>query len=87
MADINDAGKAVGEFLKKTLGAKDVKLIKATKVGDGWEAEVEVYEESSFIKSLGLPTRVRDRNIYLVKLNGGLEVESYERKGQMNPRD
>ena len=80
MADINDAGRVVGEFLKKTLGAKDVKLIKTTKVGDGWEAEAEVYEESSFIKSLGLPTRVRDRNIYLVKLNDGLEVESYERK-------
>jgi len=87
MADINDAGKAVGEFLKKTIGVKDVKLIKTAKVGDGWEAEAEVYEESSFIKSLGLPTRVRDRNIYLVKLNDGLEVESYERKGQLSPRD
>ena len=81
MADINDAGKAVGEFLKKTLGAKDVKLIKTIKVGDNWEAEAEVYEESSFIKALGLPTRVRDRNIYLVKMSEGLEVESYERKG------
>jgi hypothetical protein len=81
MADINDAGKAAGDFLKKTLGAKDVKLIKTTRVGDGWEAEAEVYEESSFIKSLGLPTRVRDRNIYLVRLNDGLDVESYERKG------
>jgi hypothetical protein len=81
MADINDAGKAVGEFLKKTLSANDIKLTKTTKVSDGWEAEAEVYEESSFIKSLGLPTRVRDRNLYLIRLNDGLEVESYERKG------
>jgi hypothetical protein len=87
MADVNDAGRVVAEFLKKTLGAKDIKMIKTAKVGDGWEAEAEVYEESSFIKSLGLPTRVRDRNIYLVKLNDGLEVESYERKGQLSPRD
>jgi len=87
MADVNDAGRVVAEFLKKTLEAKDVKMIKTAKVGDGWEAEAEVYEESSFIKSLGLPTRVRDRNIYLVKLNDGLEVESYERKGQLSPRD
>jgi len=87
MANINDARRVVGEFLKKTLEAKDVKMIKTAKVGDGWEAEAEVYEESSFIKSLGLPTRVRDRNIYLVKLNDGLEVESYERKGQLSPRD
>jgi hypothetical protein len=83
MADINDAEKAVEEFLKKTLKANDIKLIKTAKVGDSWEAEAEVYEESSFIKSLGLPTRVRDRNVYSVRLSNGLDVESYERKGQM----
>lgn len=81
MANIEEAKKAVAEFLTKTLGVKDVKVIKAAKVSDGWEAEAEVYEESSFIKSLGLPTRVQDRNIYAVKLNDSLEVESYARKG------
>ncbi len=80
MANIAEAGKAVSEFLKKTLNVKDVKVIKAARVGDGWETEAEVYEESSFIKSLGLPTRVQDRNIYAAKLNKNLEVESYERK-------
>jgi len=83
MANIEDVRKAVVEFLKKTIGVKDVKVIKAAKVGDGWETEAEVYEESSFIKSLGLPTRVQDRNIYEVKLNDSLEVESYERKEQL----
>lgn len=87
MANIEDIRKAVVEFLKKTLEVKDVKVIKTAKVSDGWEAEAEVYEESSFIKSLGLPTRVQDRNIYAVKLNGSLEVESYERKGQLSPRE
>ena len=87
MADIEEAKKAVAEFLRKTLNVKDVKVIKAAKVGDGWEAEAEVYEESSFIKSLGLATRVQDRNIYAVKLNDSLEVESYERKGQLSPRE
>ena len=79
MTIIEDARKAIAEFLKKTLDVKDVKIIKATKIGDGWETEAEVYEESSFIKSLGLPTRVQDRNIYAVKLNDSLEVESYGR--------
>lgn len=82
MADIEEVRKAVTDFLKKTLGVKDVKVIKSTKADDGWESEAEVYEESSFIKSLGLPTRVQDRNIYAVKLKGNLEVESYERMGQ-----
>jgi len=81
MTNIEDTRKAVVEFLKKTLNVKDVKVIKAAKVGDGWEAEAEVYEESSFIKALGLNTRVQDRNFYEVKLNDSLEVESYRRKG------
>lgn len=81
MANMEEARIAVSEFLKKSLNVKDVKVIKTAKVSDGWEAEAEVYEESSFIKSLGLATRVQDRNIYAVKLNDSLEVESYRRKG------
>jgi len=78
MANIEDTRKAVSEFLKKTLNVKDVKVIKTARVSDGWEAEAEVYEESSFIKSLGLPTRVQDRNIYAVKLADNLEIQSYD---------
>ena len=81
MADIVQVGKAVSEFLKATLNAKDVKVIKVTKTPDGWETEAEVYEESSFIKALGLPTKVQDKNFYEVKLKDSLEVESYRRKG------
>jgi len=80
MANIEEAGKTAGEFLKKALNVNELKVIKTTKVDDGWEAEAEVYEESAFIKSLGLPTRVKDRNIYTVKLDDSLDVVSYERK-------
>lgn len=82
MANIEEAGRTVSEFLKKALNVNNVKVIKTTKVDEGWEAQAEVYEESSFIKSLGLPTRVQDRNIYSVNLNDDLEVQSYERKGR-----
>ncbi|MBI4802944.1 MAG: hypothetical protein HY796_10515 [Elusimicrobia bacterium] len=81
MADIEKAKKAVAEFLKKTLGVREVKVIKASKAGESWEAEAEVYEESSFIKALGLPTRVQDRNVYVVRLNNALTVECYGLKG------
>lgn len=80
MADIEKVKVAVTVFLKKTLSISDAKVIKVTKVEDAWETEVEVYEDSAFIKSLGLPTRVKDRNIYAVKMNDNLEVQSYERK-------
>ena len=81
MANIGEAGQAVVEFLKNTLHIQEVKVIKATKVDDGWEAEAEVYEENSFLKSVGLSTKIQDRNLYAVKLSDSLEVESYEREG------
>jgi len=82
VSNIEDVRKVVTEFLKRALNIKDVKVIKVTKIGEGWETEAEAYEESSFIKSLGLPTRVQDRNIYAVRLDDNLEVQSYERKEQ-----
>jgi len=81
MTGIEEAKDAVVEFLQKALDVEDVKVIGATKVDNHWHIEAEVYEENSFLKSLGLPTRAQDRNIYEVKLNGNLEVESYERQG------
>jgi alcohol dehydrogenase YqhD (iron-dependent ADH family) len=81
MTGIEEAKNTVLEFLQKALDAKDVKVIGATKVDNQWHIEAEVYEENSFLKSLGLPTRVQDRNIYEVRLNDNLEVESYERQG------
>lgn len=80
MADITDVNNTVIEFLRSTLGAKDVKIVRVLKRGAAWETEAEVYEESSFIKSLGLPTRVMDRNLYSVTLNENMEIESYKRK-------
>ncbi len=85
MANIEDAKKAVTDFLKKTLNVKDVTVTKVSRAGEGWESEAEDFEASSFIKSLGLSTKVQDRNLYAVKPNGDLEVESYERNGTLSP--
>jgi alcohol dehydrogenase YqhD (iron-dependent ADH family) len=81
MTGIQEAKNMVVEFLQKALDSKDVKVIGATKVDNQWHIEAEVYEENSFLKSLGLPTRVQDKNIYEIRLNDNLEVESYERQG------
>jgi alcohol dehydrogenase YqhD (iron-dependent ADH family) len=83
MTGIEEAKGIVVEFLQKALDVKDVKVIGATKVDNQWHIEAEVYEENSFLKSLGLPTKVQDRNIYEVRLSDNLEVESYERQGHM----
>lgn len=81
MTGIEDVKSIVVEFLQKALDSSDVKVIGATKVDNQWHIEAEAYEENSFLKSLGLPTKVQDRNIYEVKLSDNLEVESYERQG------
>jgi len=77
--EIEKIGEAIKGFLKKTLD-KDSKVIKIAKSPDGWIGEAEVYEESSFIKALGLATKVQDRNIYAIELADNLEVVSYSRK-------
>ena len=82
---MNNIGKvrdAVSEFFKKTLKVDEGKVVRIIQVSDGWEADCEVFEESSFLKSLGLATKAKDRNIYEVKLDNKLEVQSYERKIQ-----
>jgi hypothetical protein len=79
---IEEVDKAIMDFFKKILG-RDAKIIKIAKTQDGWTGEAEIYEESSFIKSLGLPTRVQDRNIYEIKLTDNLEVISYARREEV----
>jgi hypothetical protein len=78
--NIVEAKKAVSDFLMQALKASDVRVIGLKRVPDGWEAEAEVYEESAFIKALGLPAKVQDRNLYVVKEDDQLEVQWFERK-------
>ncbi len=80
MATIEQASQTAGDFLKRTLQIGEVKILGAVKADDGWQIEAEAFEPSAFIKALGLPTRVQDRNLYTLRLNGRLEVESYARK-------
>jgi len=83
---IEEVGKAVIEFLKKTFG-RNAKVIKITRSQDGWIGEAEIYEESSFIKSLGLSTKVQDRNLYEIKLADNLDVMFYARKGAVTKEE
>jgi hypothetical protein len=81
ITDIETVSKTVAEFMQRILGTDTVRVVGVNKVADAWEVEAEAFEESSFLKALGLPSRVRDKNFYRVKLNAALEVESYERQG------
>ena len=73
---IDEVRAVIEDFFKNTL-KKNSKIMRITKEEDGWSGDAEIYEESSFIKSIGLPTEVQDRNIYYIKLNDELDVMSY----------
>ncbi len=77
--------KAASDFLMQALHAIEVRIIGVKRIPEGWEAQAEVYEESAFIKALGLPTRVRDRNLYVVLEDDQMEVTSFERKDLIEP--
>ncbi len=72
--------KAV-EFIKEMLG-KEGSVVKATKTAEGWEVEVEVIEQSEYMKRIGIPKPVYDKNVYRVILDKNFELVSYERKSQ-----
>jgi len=76
---IIEVRKIVIDFLKENFGA-DAEIIKVQKIDEGWLSEGVIYEESSFIKSIGLPTKVQDRHVYEVELTDELEVISFKRK-------
>ncbi len=75
---IEEAGKAAIDFLSGTL-QKEGAIVKMSKTPEGWEVQVEVIEESKYIKALGIPATVRERNLYEVRLDDKLDVLSYER--------
>ena len=85
MVIIEQVSQTAVEFLKRILQVSEAKVLGAVKSDDGWQVEAEVFEPSSFIKALGLRTSVQDRNMYVVKLNGRMEIEAYERKGSGAP--
>jgi len=76
---IDKADKTISDYLKKKLG-RDAKIIRLKKTESGWIGDAEVFEDSAFIKSLGLATKVQDRNIYVISLNNEFEVVGYKLK-------
>ena len=79
LSGIIEVRKKVTSFLEEALVVTSVKIVKALKTEDGWEALAEVYEDSAFIKELGLQTRVKDKNLYEVKLADDLEITAFEK--------
>src|SRR4030042_3005982 len=71
----------VASAIKEMLN-KEGEVVKATKTDSGWEIEFEVVEQSEYMKKIGIPKPVYDKNLYYVLLDNNFNLLSYERKGQ-----
>ena len=78
MGKIQDVNNQIVDFLIETIG-NEAKVIRIEKDGENWIGIAEVFEDSNFIKSIGLNTNVKDRNLYEVKLDKDLEIVSFSR--------
>jgi len=78
---IEEVNRVVQDFLSEVL-KKEGTIIKTSKTSEGWEVQVEIIEENAYVKALGIPARVMDRNFYEAKLSDDLDVVSYARVGQ-----
>ncbi|MEI6057228.1 MAG: hypothetical protein WCR55_14370 [Lentisphaerota bacterium] len=70
------AKESISDFIKENI-SQEFKIIQIKKTDEGWLGEFEMFEDSAFIKALGLPAKVKDRNLYEIKLTDELEVVSY----------
>ena len=70
------AKETIKSFLEEHIGSA-AQVLKVAKTDKGWMGKAAIYEDSSFIKSLGLKTNVQDRNIYVVELADNMEVISF----------
>jgi hypothetical protein len=78
---IEEVNREVLGFLRDVL-KKEGAIIGTRRTPEGWEVQVEVIEENAYVRALGIPTRVMDRNVYEAKLSDDLEVVSCARAGQ-----
>jgi len=86
MGNLFDVKKAVTQFLTSMIKCTDITVLKIEKINEIWNVAAEVYEDDSFLKSMNLPPK-KVRLFYSLKLDGNLEVISYERVSSFEGMD
>jgi hypothetical protein len=79
---VQSKGIAKAVSIIKEILDKEGEIIRAEKTNDGWDVEIEVVEQSEYMKRIGISKPVYDKNVYHVVLDQNFNLLSYERKGQ-----
>ena len=69
----------VKSFLKETIEAAGVRIVRVDKVDTGWIAEADVATKNQYLATIKPEYRVFEKEHYVVKLNLDLEVSSFKR--------
>jgi hypothetical protein len=69
----------VKEFLKETIDAEGIRIVRIDEFDGGWVAEADVAEKNLYLASIKPEYRVFEKEHYIIKLNAGLDVLSYKR--------
>lgn len=71
----------VKRFLKDTIEADGIRVVRVDKADGGWVAEADVATRNQYLASIRPEYRVFEKEHYIVKLNVDLEVSSFRRVG------
>jgi len=74
---IDNAMKAVTRFFESRWN-KQIKIVEATRKGDGWLVRLEVLEEGEYMKQFARDEMI---GVYQAELDSALEVVGYKRLG------
>jgi hypothetical protein len=69
----------VKRFLKETIEASEVRIVRVDKAENGWLTVADVAAKNQLLASIKPEYRVFEKEHYVVKLNIDLEVISYKR--------
>ncbi len=71
----------VKKFLKETIDADGVRIVRVDKADGGWVAEADVAARNQYLTAIRPEYRVFEKEHYLVKLDVDYEVSSFKRIG------
>lgn len=75
---ITEVRNKVKKFLKETIEADEVRIVRIDKTDGGWIAEADVAAKNQYLAAIKPEYRVFEKEHYVVRLNAELEVSSYK---------
>ena len=70
--------KAVSDYIKSEMSS-EFSIASVIKSNENWHITAEVYEESTFLREVGIKTRAKDKNLYQFTLDEKTNIIGFEK--------